>query len=115
MSIPIINFAEYTVVFEAQEEDISMRHHFIKECGWAEAQFRKIQNYAWFCARVSIWKDGEELTYSYLGACCYKTEREFFTRYIGDYFADMVSTCVDEINDAGLSAMVNLWLAKVRK
>lgn len=115
MSIPVISFADYTVMFDALEEDRTMRYHFINECGWTEKQFRKIQDCAWFCAKVSIWRDGEELASDYLGACSYKTEREFFTRHIGDYFADMVSTCADEIKNEGLSAMVALWQVKVRK
>lgn len=115
MSIPVISFADYFVMFEALDEEISMREYFIKNCEWSESKFRKIKDCAWFCAKVSIWRDGAELACDYLGTCCYLTESEFFNKYRGDYFADMVKNCADEIKDAGLSAMVNLWHSQFRQ
>ena len=113
--IPILTFGEYVVTFEAQEEEISARHHFVSEFGWTAAQFRRIENFPFFCAHVVLWRNGEEVADTYLGACCYKTEREFFTRYAGDYFADMVYECADESKDLALVAMVATWRDSLRK
>ena len=86
----------FGILFDAEEEYISMRQHFIKECGWTESQYRKIKDCAWFCAKVSAWKNGEELASTYLGCCCYKTVEEFYTKYHDDYFAQMVQDVVAE-------------------
>jgi hypothetical protein len=93
MTTPVKVFGNYVVCFEAEPEYESMRSHFIKFCGWTASQFRPIAKFAWFCARVSIWKDGKELAHDYLGACCYKKSEEFYTKYESDYFADMVREC----------------------
>jgi hypothetical protein len=86
----------FGIVFEAEPEDISMRDHFIRECGWTESQFRKIRDFKWFRARVSAWKNGVELASEYLGACCYKTVKEFYTTYHDEYFAQMARECVEQ-------------------
>lgn len=86
----------FGILFESEPECISPRQHFIKECGWTESQYQKIKNYEWFSARVSAWKNGEELASTYLGACCYKTVEEFYTTYHDDYFADMVREVIVE-------------------
>jgi hypothetical protein len=114
MATPIINFGEYTFCFDAEDEDISMREHFIAECGWSQKDYARIRDYAWFCAKVTVWKDGEELGSDYLGACCYKTEKQFYTTYKGDYFADMVRECAGETKDPALIAIVDNWHTKLR-
>lgn len=114
MSIPVITFGDYVFCFDAEPEDESSEHHFIEFCGWTPQQFARIRNYPFFCAKVSCWKDGEELSTDYLGACCYKTESAFYKTYRGDYFADMVRTCADETGDTELIAQVDAWHAKLR-
>ena len=111
---PVKVFGDYVVCFEAEEETLGMRHHFIRECGWSEKQFRRIRDYAWFSAKVTLWKAGKELAAEYLGACCYKTEDEFWTEYEGDYFCDMVHTCALETKDAMLIADVDKWRLSFR-
>jgi hypothetical protein len=113
MNAPVKTFGNYVVCFEAETEDLSARHHFIKECGWTEAQYRRIKDYAWFSARVSIWRDGVELGDQYLGACCYRDQREFYTRYEGDYFADMVWEIAKKIaaDHPTLLSLVEPWHA----
>ena len=86
----------FGILFEAQKEDIPMRQHFIKTCGWRESWYRKIKDCDWFCAKVSAWKNGEELASTYLGCCCYKKAEEFYTKYHDYYFADMVQEVVSE-------------------
>lgn len=115
MTTPIINFGEYTVCFEAEEEEMTAREHFIGECGWTEAEFAAIEHFPFFSARVSIFKDGEDLASDYLGCCSYRTVEEFFKDYRGAYFADMVANCVEQIGDVALSAVVEKWLLTVRK
>lgn len=86
----------FGILFEAQKEHISMRQHFIKKRGWKESWYRKIKDCAWFSARVSAWKNGEELASTYLGCCCYETVEEFYTTYHDGYFADMVHEVIVE-------------------
>jgi len=114
VTTPIKVFGDYVVCFEAEPEDISMRRHFIKECGWTESRYRKIKNYAWFSAKVSVWKDAKELATDYLGACCYKTKEVFYTTYVGDYFADMVNNCAEEIKDPLFTHAVDAWRNQLR-
>ena len=86
----------FGILFEAEPEYVSMRQHFIKDCGWTESEYRQIKDCAWFSARVSAWKNGEELASAYLGACCYESVEEFYTKYRDDYFAQMVQEVVTE-------------------
>lgn len=114
--IPVKTFGDYVVCFEAEPEtNINMRSHFIKECGWTVSQYRRIEKFAWFSARVSIWKDGKELAEEFLGGCSYQTSREFFTTYEGDYFCDMVRTCAREIGDPALMRVVDAWHSSFRQ
>lgn len=115
MNKPVRVFGDYVVCFEAEPEDMSMHRHFVKQCGWTPAQYRKIKDFAWFSAKVTLWKDGKELACEYLGACCYKTEEEFYTTYEGDYFADMVWTCAREAGDRSLLAVVEPWHSAFRE
>ena len=46
MTIYIKTVDGFGILFDAEEEDCSMRQHFIKECGWTESQYQKIKNYA---------------------------------------------------------------------
>lgn len=109
MSTPVLHFGDFYVCFEAMEEDRSARRHFVKECGWTSAQFAEIEHCDWFCACVSIVKDGEQVACAYLGACSYLNAKEFYTTYRGDYFADMVSECAQEVGDPDLLIMVGAW------
>lgn len=115
MTIPVLNFGEYTICFEAQEEDVSARRHFITECGWSEKEFARLRRFAWFCATVSLWKDGEELNCEYLGCCSYKTTAEFYTRYRGDYFADMVLANAEATKDTALIEQASAWRASLHE
>lgn len=112
---PVKIFGDYVVCFDSEEEYAGMRYHFIKECGWSESEYRKIADFDWFCAKVSLWRHGKELAAEYLGACCYETADEFWTTYEGDYFADMVRTCARETKDMALLAVVELWHAAFRE
>ncbi len=116
MTIPVRVFGDYVACFEAAPEtDISMRRHFIHECGWSEAQFGRIKDFAWFQATISVWKDGKELAADYLGACCYKTASDFYTLYEGDYWSDKVHNCALEIKDPVLLASVDQWRHELSK
>jgi hypothetical protein len=91
---PLFEKDGFIICFEALPEDTSMRHHFIKECGWTEAEYRKIKGCAWFVAHVTAWKDGEMKGEDYLGACSYNTVEEFYTTHKGEYFSDMVDAAL---------------------
>lgn len=114
MSTPVKTFGDYFVTFEAMPEEIGAWTHFIKECDWTESQFREIKDLPFFCAKVCIFKDGDEMATEYLGCCSYHTEREFYTTYAGDYFSDMVHTCAESIGDAALTTMVDTWRDSLR-
>lgn len=105
----VVPGTDYVVCFAATPEEIGMRHHFVKECGWTAKQYRSIKDMDWFCAEVSLWKGGKELGTQYLGYCCYKTADEFWTRYAGDYFADMVCELALESKDKNLHAWALQW------
>ena len=86
----VIPGTDYVVCFDTEAEDLDMRQHFVGECGWTEEQFEEIEDMPWFSVKLSLWRKGRELDVEYLGACCYKTEDEFWTTYAADYFSDMV-------------------------
>lgn len=112
---PVKTFGAYVVCIDMpDEEDISARRHFISECGWSSAQFAKIARFPWFRVEVSLWKDGEEIHTAHLGCCSYKTRKEFYTTYEGDYFADMVHECATASKDAELLAHVKAWRESMR-
>ena len=94
MTIYLKTVDGFGILFDAEEEDRSMRHHFIKECGWSESQYRKIKDCAWFVAKVTAWKDGIERAAEYLGGCCYTTVEEFYTKHKDDYLAQMIDEVV---------------------
>jgi len=86
-----------------------MLHHFMTECGWTEDQYAEVRDYEWFCAEVSLWKDGVLLGQEYLGACCYKAEKDFYTTYAKGYFADMVCSLAQEVADKDPLRLVDTW------
>lgn len=114
MTTPLFNLGAFIVAFEAMPEHLSARQHFIRDCGWSESEFRKIKNFAWFTARVSVWLNGEELASDYLGCCSYGTESEFYITHKGDYFADMVFNCAQDSQNAELLTLVNAWRETLR-
>lgn len=94
---PVQVIGELVVCFESLPADCDMENHFINDCKWSEEEFSEISEFAWFTAKVSVWKDGQELACEYLGACCYENEEDFYTKFKDDYYSDMVKTCLDEI------------------
>lgn len=94
MTIYLKTVDGFGILFDAEDEHQSMRHHFIKECGWTESEYRKIKDCAWFVAKVTAWKDGVEFAAEYLGGCCYTTVEKFYTKYKDDYLADMINEVV---------------------
>lgn len=97
---PLFEQDGFIICFEAQEEDVSARFHFIHECGWTEDQFAEIADFPFFCAKVSAWRDGREWDAAYLGCCSYRTEAEFYTTYKDEYFARMVKEVLAEAQKA---------------
>jgi hypothetical protein len=100
MNRPLFEKDGFIICFEAEPEDRPIKEYFRKDCGWTAKQCRGLEKLAWFNAKVSAWKDGEEKGAAYLGACAYKTEEEFYTVYKDDYFADMVEEAIDEAKKA---------------
>lgn len=95
--IPLFEQGGFVIAFEALPEHVPMRRHFVTECGWTEAEYRRLRGFAWFTARVSAWREGVEKAAAYLGGCCYRSAEEFYTTYRDDYFADMVREVLAEV------------------
>lgn len=112
--VPVKTFGDYVVAFEAEDEHMTARHHFIKECGCTEREFRKIRDFPFFCAHVSIYKDGESLADEYLGCCSYERSEQFYKEMANGYFSDMVLACAEEIGDASLIGTVGHWISELR-
>ena len=93
--IPVKVVDDFIITFEAEEEHIPVRQHFIKTCGWSESDYRKIKNYDWFSAKVSAWQNGVELGSAYLGCCSYKNASDFYLTS-DDYFDQMVREAIDD-------------------
>jgi hypothetical protein len=101
----------FVVMFEAQEEDIDPRKHFVTECGWTPKEYAKQRNTQWFGVHITLWTGGKQVAEQFLGACAYKNPDEFWQRYRGDYYADMVHEC---LTDAGESVLATMWRDTVR-
>lgn len=92
------------IEFEALQEDISPDEQL--EEPYLSKFLKKLKNDSdyqycgvsanWFCAHVTVRFKHFEAE-DYLGACSYKSYDEF-CKYKGEYFTDMVNTCVDQIN-----------------
>lgn len=99
-TLPLFETEGFIICFEELEEDRLARHHFIKECGWSDLDYRKIARFDWFTAKVTAWKSGKELGTEYLGCCSYKKTKDFYTTYANDYFADMVRAVIAQAKAA---------------
>ena len=126
--------AVWLAVFTAEEEQESMARHF-RGCGWKNDEIAKLRNFAWFSAKVDmhcIPLDGVEISpikgdpelvqhvgTTYLGACCYKTVKEFIdVEYRVDYLLDLMCEAVDENLtklDATILAPVQAWFKDQRE
>jgi hypothetical protein len=97
----------FIITFEALSEDIDMYDHFILACEWTPKQYAEIENFAWFTAKVSAWKNRKEIASEYLGTCCYETIEEFYTTHKEDYLAQMVANAVLEAkNNKGRARII---------
>jgi hypothetical protein len=112
--IPVKVFGDYVVTFEAIPEDRSIERHFIRGCGWTDEQFAEIEDFEWFIACVSLFKDGELLSSYHLGGCCYEKEEDFYKEFAADYFADMARQCASEVPDSNLQRQVDEWRDALR-
>ena len=86
-NIPIERHGEMIICFTAEPEEYDMKKHFMKDCGYSLERFRKIEHFQWFCAKVSVWLNGRELTAEYIGSCCYEDPMEFVRE--SDYYPEM--------------------------
>lgn len=96
--IPVEVVDGFVVCFTAHHEAESMRAHFIGQCGWDESDYNDFINedFDWFVAEVSVWRNGEALASEWLGACYYAKAEDFYTTYRNDYYADMRQAALDE-------------------
>jgi len=88
-----------TIEFEPLEEldHPSKSFEFKKDIQWVVNQLSQGNEAAWFCAHVTV-KCGELEADTYLGACSYESFEDFTDRYASEYYADMISECVDDLN-----------------
>ena len=59
-----------------EEYYLNPETHFKRECGFSDAQYEEIEDFYWFCAKITAYRAGLELGNAYLGACCYKDLQE---------------------------------------
>lgn len=87
----------FTIQFFALPPDDNVFESF-DECNAQEVS-DKIDSgeYVHFLAKVTASKNGIELSSDYLGSCVYNSYMEFVEH--NDYFADMVTTVVDEAKE----------------
>jgi hypothetical protein len=92
----ITNFKGFDIYFEPLKELTSMRKHFLEECDWSKKDYEALTatKPKWFIARVVAKKGGIELGEEFLGGCCYRSHKEFYTTYFGDYFKGMMEEAV---------------------
>lgn len=83
------------VEFEALNEDTAPDFDNEEDIKEIERQYNNGNEYAWFCAHVTVKYKGLEAD-DYLGCCSYKSERDF--KENSGYYDDMVRGCIDEIN-----------------
>ena len=128
------NHSVWLAVFTAEHEYGSMARHF-RGRGWKNDEIAKLRNFAWFSAKVDMYcipLDGVEISpiqgdpelvqhvgTTYLGACCYKTIKEFIdVKYRTDYLLDLMCEAVDDNLpklDATILAPVQAWFKAQRK
>ena len=89
----------FDIYFEAEEEWVDKKTHYIKECGWSEEEYKKYGTGGkWFCAKVVAKKADIELSTQYLGCCHYDKISDFYHASSG-YFDDMVAEAVAEAKE----------------
>jgi len=76
------------IYFEALEEYIPL-HELLPDHTPEQISVIERENVI-FCARVSAEVNGIELASCDLGGCIYENYEDFYTRYKGDYFSEMV-------------------------
>lgn len=75
--IPLIEKEGFLICFEASDDDSDMEDHFRNDCGWSKEDFEKISHFEWFVAKVTAWRDKQELGCAYMGGLCYETYMDF--------------------------------------
>lgn len=91
---PVTRRTKGLVVELIREEETESPDGFFDDAetnAWVRAQIAAGNDWAWFCARVRVRFEGN----TYLGACSYKSERDFKR---GGYFTDMVSDAINDLN-----------------
>lgn len=84
----------FDIYFEALPEYKSLSDMFPDD---TPEQLNEIyENNRIFVAKVTAERAGVELASDYLGGCVYEEVEDFYIKYAGDYFADMVETVVEE-------------------
>jgi hypothetical protein len=71
----------FKFVLSFEPEDMSMKYHFINQCGWSLVDYTSIANNYWFVARVTAYKGKIACGDAYLGGNCYKNKKEV----LGDF------------------------------
>ncbi len=86
------------IEFEAEPEDMSISDSFSDErdVKYIIRQLERGNDYAWFCAKVTVKYKGYEAT-DYLGGCSYESEKDF--KEHSGYYIDMIQQCIDQINN----------------
>lgn len=71
----------FKFVLSFEPEDMSMKDHFINQCGWSLDDYKSIENNYWFCAKVTAYKGKIACGDAYLGGNCYKNKKEVLSDF----------------------------------
>lgn len=97
---------EYDITLEAIPETVRVRGNALasgndaldKEAeDYILARLESGDIWAWFTAKVTVRDSYGREASDYLGACCYKDEKDFKQ---GGYYLDMIRECLDQIEMA---------------
>ena len=89
-----------TIYFEAMEEHDSIKDSFPEETEESLNEiYRKLDvcHLMWFCAKVYIERNGQEVVSTYLGCCLYENAEDFIEN--SGYCDDMISEVEEELKE----------------
>lgn len=98
-----IDNVDFTLHFEG--EHLNAKDHFMNECGMSPSEYKEINNFYWFVARIEATKGGEVLADSYLGGNCYKSLNDVMQdkqldNVLSGYAPQMIEECQEEAHIA---------------
>ena len=91
----------FKIVLSFEEEDQTMRDHFINNCEWSEDDFKSLKGFEFFTAKVTAFKGKIECGSVYLGACCHKNLKDVMQNgnienMLGGYMPQLIEEAIED-------------------